>query len=341
MKNNGKIMSKESRIMNKDIIKILFAIMITVVFCGFQQVLAVGEDFSLEISPENPGPNATVSAKIISYSFDIDRAEISWLVNGVVKLKGTGEKKFSFTVGNAGSKISLTAVAATKEGLTLEKSVIFRPAGLDILWEANNYVPAGYKGKALPSSESTVKIAAFPEFVYNGEKLSPSSLYYDWQINSKNKPNLSGYGKRSFNYKLSDLSAEDEIMAIVSSYSGIIIAEKRIKIKTIAPKIIFYKEHPMEGVLYNSAFGKEISLTENEISLRAEPYFFSKQNLNNLTYQWKMNGKVITPEQRKTVIDFRLEGASSGNASVNLEIQNPVNLLQNAANSLRINFGIQ
>lgn len=327
--------------MGKDIIKILFAVVITAVFCGFQQALAIGEDFSLEISPKNPEPNSLARAKIITYSFDIDRAEISWLVNGSVKLKGTGEKKFSFSVGNAGSKTSLTAVVVTREGLTLEKSVTFRPAGLDILWEANNYVPVGYKGKALPSSESTVKITAVPEFFYNGEKLSPSDLYYDWQINSKNKPNLSGYGKRSFNYKLSDLSAEDEIAVTVSSYSRIIIAEKRIKIKTTAPKIIFYKERPMEGVLYNSALNKEISLTETEINLRAEPYFFSKQNLNKLAYQWKMNGKSIIPEERKTAIDFRLEGASSGNALINLEIQNPINLLQNAANSLKINFGTQ
>ncbi len=96
----------------------------------------------------------------------------------------------------------------------------------------------------------------------------------------------------------------------------------------------------MEGVSYNNALNKKISLTENEISLRAEPYFFSRQNLNSMVYKWEMNGKVVVPEERKTAIDFRLEDASSGNALINLGIQNPINLLKNAANSLKINFGI-
>jgi len=326
--------------MKKDFLKILFCVGMVVILTFAVKTNAISEDFSLEVSPQNPGPSSTVSARIVTYSFDIDRAEISWLVNDSVKAKGTGLKNFNFSVGSVGSRISLAVVAITKEGLRIEKSITFRPAGLDILWEAESYTPAFYKGKAMPAPESVVKITAWPEFIYGGEKISPNNLYYDWQINSKNKPDLSGLNKKSFTYKLSKLSAEDEIAVTVSSYNKTIVAEKRIKIKSVSPKVVFYQEQPLEGVAYNNALSDTVFLSENAIGLRAEPYFFSSGFLNSLEFNWKINNKETIPDEKNTALDLRLENQDSGSALINLRIQNPLILLQSAENNLRINFGI-
>lgn len=331
------IITKE---MKKKIFKILTAVAVTAFLAGFNAVYAVGEDFTVEIFPESPGPNERVSAEIVSYSFDVNRSSISWIIDGTAKLSGRGEKKFSFSTGNSGSKTTLKVSIVTEKGVPMEKTFTFRPAGLDILWETDTYTPPFYKGKALLSQESTIKITAFPEFIYNGEKISPSDLVYDWEINSKKRTDMSGYGKRTISYKLSSFSREEDIKVTVSSYSKIIIAEKRIKIETIPPKIIFYQENPLEGAQYNKALEKETDLYGGEISVRAESYFFSNSNLSQLSYQWKMNGNSIETEGRKNIIDFRTGEGIIGSALVDLVVQNPINILQSASSNFRINFGL-
>ncbi len=326
--------------MRKDIVKIWVGVVILIVFGFFHQTQAIGESFTIEISPDNPGPNAKISAKIVSYSFDVDRANISWFVNGAKKLSGKGEKSFSFNIGEIGSKTTLVASIVTDQGITVEKSLTFRPAGLDILWEADNYTPPSYRGKALLSSESRIKITAFPEFIYNGEKISPSNLIYDWEINSKKKIDMSGYGKRTISYKLSSLSREENIKVTVSSSNKTIVAEKTIKLATTAPKIVFYQENLLEGPQYNVAFNKETDLSGDGVSVRAEPYFFSNSHLKQLTYQWKMNNKAIESGEKNNVIDFRRDSGESGSALIILDIQNPISILQSAINNLKINFGL-
>ncbi len=326
--------------MRKDILKILIISAAAVFLAGFNAVYAVGEDFTIEISPENPGPNEKVSAEIVSYSFDVNRSSIAWILDGTAKLSGRGEKKFSFSTGNSGSKTTLRASIVTEKGISLEKILTFRPAGLEILWEAGTFTPPFYKGKALLSPESTIKITAFPEFIYNGEKISPANLIYDWEINSKKKTDMSGYGKRTISYKLSSFSREEDIKVTVSSYSKTIVAEKRIKIVATSPKIVFYQENPLEGAQYNKALEKENDLFGGEISVRAEPYFFSNSNLNQLSYQWKMNGNLMEAGGGKNAVDFRAGEGISGSALIDLVIQNPISILQTASSNFKINFGL-
>lgn len=328
--------------MRKDIIKILFAVMTMAVFCGFQQALAIGEDFTIGFLPQYPKAGETVIATIRTYSFDVNRAEIIWQVDGKVMAKGIGKKNLKLTAPDLGKERIITVSINASKDIKMTKSFHLVGNEVDLLWEALTNTPAWYRGKALPVIQSSVKIVAMPYLYFKGAIIPDSNLVYDWFVNYKKDINNSGAGKKSFAFKMNNY--DNYIISVsVSSLDGSVVFEKGIhfSVAEFAPKIIFYKEHPMEGVLCNNALSGEISLTENEISLRAEPFFFSKQNLNNLTYQWKMNGKAVTPEQRKTAIDFRLEGASSGNALINLGIQNPVNLLQNAVNSLRINFGTQ
>ncbi|MFH1956810.1 MAG: hypothetical protein ABIJ28_04140 [Patescibacteria group bacterium] len=324
----------------KKLFKILFFSCILISLFFFKDTLAVNESFVVNFSDEHPGPNQKIDAKIVSYSFDENRSEISWYLNGSLALSGKGEKNFSFTTGKVGSKTALLAVIYSQEGIRVEKSYQFIPAEVDVLWEAKTHTPASYKGKAMISRETVIKITAFPDFVYNGSKLSPSDLYYDWEINYKKKPDLSGYGKRSFSYKLSNLASEENIKLTVSSYSGILIAEKTIKIKTQSPEIIFYEEKPLEGPDYNNALLDELDLFGSEIVIRAEPFFFSKNSVSQLSYNWKMNGQSFWPDYQPNVVDLRAPEGASASSLVSLQIQHPFILLQSAVKSIKINFGL-
>lgn len=306
----------------------------------FKDTLAVNESFVVNFSDEHPGSNQKIDAKIVSYSFDENRSEISWYLNGSLALSGKGEKNFSFTTNKVGSKTTLLVMVYNQDGIRVEKSYQFIPAEVDVLWEAETYTPASYRGKAMISREAVVKITAFPDFVYNGSKLSPSDLYYEWEINYKKKPDLSGYGKRYFSYKLSNLTSIEDIKLTISSYSGILTAEKNIKIKTQSPEIIFYEEKPLEGPDYNNALPEELDLFGGEIVVRAEPFFFSKNSVSQLSYNWKMNGQSFQPDQKPNVVDLRASEGAGASSLISLQIQHPFILLQSAVKSIKINFGI-
>lgn len=316
--------------MRKDIIILLTAVILTSFFL-FQQSQAVNEDFSVEFSPSIPGPNTSVSASLISYSFDVNRASITWILNGQIKLRGTGQKNFSFTTGNLGSRTNISVSITSEDGIQLQKNFSFQAADVDILWEALNYTPLAYRGKALPVSGSLIKVTAVPYFP------GSSGLIYEWQIDYKNMPDISGTGKNSFVFKSADIYNKNKIGLTVSNYDRSIVAKKSVDIEIGAPKIIFYEENPLEGTKYNKALKGNVQLEQDEIIVRVEPYFFSTKDLKKLSYEWLMNEKKVIPEEFSNIFSLR-KGESSGRSLINVKINNPANILQYADSSLEINY---
>ena len=320
--------------MRKDVIKILFAVAVLLVLALFQKTQAIGEDFFVEFSPENPGSNTLVSAKANSYSFDIDRASINWVVNGQTKLKGTGEKSFSFQTGNMGTQTVLSVSITTESGAQLRKDFSFKNADVDILWEALTYTPSWYKGKALPSPGTLIKITAVPHF---SGATSPTKLIYNWSVDFKNKPDISGLGKRSFLLRSANVFDNSKISVIVSNYDKSITAEKNISITVGQPKIIFYEENLLEGTRFNQALQKDFQLNDNTINIRAEPFFFSIGNLEKLLYEWTMNNQKIATEEFPNILSLARR-EQSGRSNIGLKISNRINIMQSAENSLQINY---
>ncbi|MEW5907755.1 MAG: hypothetical protein AB1643_01040 [Patescibacteria group bacterium] len=349
--------------MQKNILIIFFSILLLIVFSFFFQNQAKGQGFSLpnlnislppsdqisspdevknfalDLKPKYPGPNQEVNVSAKSYSFDIDRAVITWSINGIQKLKGVGEKNFTFRTGDVGSKTTINIIVVSLDGLKLENNLIIIPADVDILWEAENYIPPTYKGKALPTSISKIKISALPNVVIDDVKFSPSKLIYNWEINGKKKIDISGYGKNSFSFKSSAMIGQDNIKLTMTDYNKKILVEKRVLINIVQPKIIFYEKNPLAGIKYNLALSDKIDLGGGEMSIKAEPYFFSLSDLDQLFYQWNMNNKDINMENDPAILNLRTPEGGSGYSFINLRVKNPLSILQFADKSLTINFG--
>lgn len=319
---------------------IIFLSITMIVFGLFNVALADNNEFFIKFSPENPGPNQNVTVNAGSYSFDINRANITWTVNGVRKLNGIGKKDFAFKTGGIGSKTILSVNIVSDSGMPFEKTITFSPADVDILWEAETYVPFLYKGKALPVSSSLIKITAMPYFLSNGKEIPPSQLVYNWKINQKVNLDISGYGKQSFTFVSSKIFQTDTITLTVSDYNKTIVVEKNIQIELGAPKTIFYKENPLEGIKYNKALKNETKLLKNEITLVAEPYFFSKNLLKMLVYDWKMNRNIkIDSEEEKNKVFLQVNQETPlGATTIGVDITNKLNLFQKDDESIRINY---
>ena len=299
-----------------------------------------GSDFSVQLSPEFPGPYQTVTAKLVSYSIQLDRAAVSWTLNGKSALSGVGKKEFSFTTGGIGVSSRLTVRVTDIEG-TVSKTITTVPGSVDLLWQASNaYVPPFYRGKALPAPESAIKIVAMPNLQSGGSALRATSLVYKWSRNYKAAEDASGYGKNVFSFKNSYLDPEESVEVEVAGMSGIGNAKGRISMAMMPPLVLFYENNPLQGILYEKSLGSSFGMPNNEIRVNAEPYFFSTSDKQaNLNYSWQLNGNSVSgaPDDPSSLI--LREGGGNGTAQVALSVGAPKKILQTAGNSFIINFG--
>jgi ribosome-associated translation inhibitor RaiA len=131
---------------------------------------------------------------------------------------------------------------------------------------------------------------------------------------------------------------KNTVTVIASSVAGNYSAENTIEIPVYKPKIIFYKRSPTEGVLYNNALDKEATMTEEEVTIVAEPYYLPiVGNENDFTYSWKINSSDIQTPIKKTELTVR-PTSHDGYATIDMTIENLSKLFQKVSNALKLNL---
>lgn len=305
--------------------------------------IPIGEMIIIKSKPESPRPGQVVTISIESYSTNLDRAQsISWYIDDVLISQDVSANKISFEAKGLGNSSNVKVVIATENGSVTSKSIVIRPSEVDILWEADSYVPPLYKGKALPSSESEITFVAMARIVnQNGSFFSPNELIYKWRQNGKILGKLSGRGKNSITILGPSLLNTDlihvEIESVYVGYTGSGI----ITVEAVIPMIIMYEKSPLLGPIYENAIGKSFSLTEKEVTVVAHPYFFSsnKRTNTNLKYSWRVDGRDIdNPSIDQSSLTLRQVGEESGTATVLLTVRNLQKILQMARSSFSIQF---
>lgn len=298
-----------------------------------------GGNITLTMTPEFPRANEEVTVTAQGFSVDLDRAEVSWYENGVLKKKGVGARSFSFTTGALGEASSLRVVVASPSRGLFRETLAIRPAEVDILSEADSYTPPFYKGKGLPSGESRLRLTALPFLAAgNGRLLNPASLVYSWEQDGKKLLAESGFGKQSATIRGPLLFQESIVSVEVSSLDESLKAKKTIFFDAESPRVLFYEKHPLRGILYERALKEKYTLLTDEFSLRAEPYFFPRLSLPAgtaresalLEFGWSVNSRSV-PSQKQNELILRKEAEGRGGSRVELTIKDVRKLLQAAA----------
>ncbi|MFH0846353.1 MAG: hypothetical protein V1851_03090 [Patescibacteria group bacterium] len=294
------------------------------------------QDIKINLNPEFPNANSNINAKAEFYLTDLDRATIRWYINGVLKKEGRGEKEFSFQTSDFGKSTQLSVTVSSENIGTAKKEIIIIPADVDVLWEAETFVPYFYKGKALNTHESIIKLVAFPNFIdLNGNKISDQNLIYTWEEDGKNLTDKSGYGKNILSITGPQLFRKSIITLEVSNLDKNIKSKKIISLKSFNPEIIFYEKNPLLGVLNNKALEKNSEISNEEINIIAYPFFFSTQN-NQISYNWTVDENKIDTQKNEIII--RNTNGETGFSTVSLEIKNLNRIMQFAKNSFNLIF---
>jgi len=324
----------------KYVLLTLFVVLGACIFSPVQaQIPTALDGLTISVTPENPAPEGTVSFSATSVRIDLNRADIYWYVNGTLSKKGRGEKQFTMTAGKIGSTTRVRAVATSTGGEQVEATIVVRPVIIDLLWQADSYVPPFYKGKELFSFQSEIHFIALPQFTASGgTPINPSGLVYKWTKDGTVQGSLSGYGKQKFTTVGSVISRPIRIEVEVSTLDGTITSKKSLVVDASSPEIIFYENNPLLGVRFERALSGDINLAGDEIKINAYPYFFSTAKKNDMRYNWSMNNTKIPNSQNKSDITLRKPAQTSGKSLVSLKIENSERLLQFAQNSLGVLF---
>jgi len=305
-------------------------------------VLSGDEAISVSISPEYPGRGEAVTISITGRTFDVDSATVTWTVGGKKVLEGPAEKSYSFTTSESGAVSTITATVLTSDGTRYQKGISISPSQVDLIWEAQTYTPPFFKGHSLASSEGVITVVALAELKgSNGVKISASKLIYKWSKDGKNISSASGLGKQSFTFTGAKLFNDNKVTVSITSQDGLITAERSISIPVSNPRIVVYPAPALLGTEYGNALTNSFTLQEDEMGVRAVPFYFSTTAAGApaTTLAWSLNGKILPTEPGSDMLATLRRGTSAGTARISVKGAHTSNLLQSAEWSGIVNLG--
>ena len=299
-------------------------------------------DITIGVQPESPGAYEQVTISIDSISLDIGRSRISWFLDGVSQKGGIGEKDFSFTTKAIGKASTVRVLVSAPDEPQITRTISITPQGVDILWNALTYVPPFYTGKALPSADGLILITAFPEIKNSfGADIAPNNLIYEWRQDGFAVAGGSGVGKKNTVVRGRVTAGIETVISVaVSSPDRSARAENTLRIQTKEPVAIFYEKHPLQGIIYERALIQPVALSGEELTLRAEPFFFSWEDIisQRLSFEWSLNDADIETTKNEREITVHAETAEPGVSKITAHVLNFGRVLQEARSNLFITF---
>ena len=323
---------------------LLLLLVITIITTGvnlpFKAEASSPDDISVATVPSNPVPNQNITIILSSYVDNLNSTLISWSVGGRKISSGIGDKSVSLNAPALGSSTTVIATLSLSDG-NLEKTIVIKPSIMTMLWQANNsYVPPFYKGKAMPSPNSEIKVVALPEVKNGSTFVDPKNMTYAWQLDGTNDANNSGYGKNYFVYTSDYLDNSNNASVTATTLNQSYSTDGSIDVTTTNPKIEFYKNDPSMGTLWEQALSDGYHVSGNEI-IQAAPYFVSPKDLRIpfLNFAWSINDQQInTPIYSKNLLPISAQTGTSGTAKIDLTVNNIHDLTQTISRELNVNF---
>lgn len=302
----------------------------------------IEEQLSIDLFPKIPKPDEEFSIILESFSTDLDKARISWYVDGELAGSQVGGHTVTLRAPSANESSLITVVIEKIDGAPLVREVTVAPANVDILFEASTYTPPFYKGRSLFTNESQARFVAQPSFVDgNGRSISPQNLVYTWRKDGRVVKNASGYGKNVFEVQGQLIQRPLLIEVEVEDLNSSRKAYDLITVSVSDPFVALYKKDPLQGIQFERNITNTMYLGRDEIEFIAVPYFFSADRLSDkhLEYSWSINGKKITnvPSQKSNMI-FRNTTGEEGYSNVSVSAKHTENILQHDFHDVRLDF---
>lgn len=288
--------------------------------------IVFADDLIISQFPENPREGQELKLTLVSDKYDMDKATVTWTVDGQVADQGVGRKTFTMKAPTNGIG-QIVVARVEQEGYDYSEIERVVEANTNfILYEgADSYVPSFYKGRRLPPKEGTIRAGFFSFKDGSIVGLNDgSSANYTWNINGEDNKGLSGDNK-VINNILTRVTDNSLRVKITRDDGSVNRKYSEITIPLQKPEVIVYKTDE------NKYLKQVLGTTEvaKVIYLLVEPFFFSAPDKRNtdLKYTWKINDietKILTPWSVK------FSGKDTETVKINLEVLNNKKITQEA-----------
>ncbi len=297
-------------------------------------------DISVNIGPQNPNPNESTTITLSSFAANLDSVLITWSVDGSVASAGIGKKSFSLQAGSAGSQKRVTVKISMPDG-EINKTITIRPSVMTLLWEAtDSYIPPFYKGKALLSEGSEVKIVAMPEVKVGTTMANPKNMTYSWKKDFNPDQQASGYAKNFYIYTTDFLENSSTVSVVAQTIDQKFASESSITTSSINPKITFYRRDFSLGTLWDQALSNGHQIMGDD-TIIAVPYYISPKEIRtpSLVFRWYINESPVKAKSYfKNIMPLKVEDGMSGKAELRLDIENTEKIYQTASHKIDVQF---
>ncbi len=313
---------------------LIFALIIPFSFSYAQfSAPATGPSLNIDLKTSYFKPFTKNTASLNDYSLGEQVNNIYWKIDGKTISEATNKRSIDFTTKDVGNPTTLEVFVETGTKKTLSVKRIIEPVYLDIVIEPQTRTPAFYKGRALPSIDSTVNLTA----LINGNAVTAGEYIYNWTIDNKNIET----GPIRGNYKTSakvPITGFTTVTLNVSNLKGELVARRNVEFASTEPKILFYEVNTLTGIK-TTPIDKKLNLIGNSISVRAEPYYLDLNTYNQPDLiEWKIDG-VRSPNRGGNPYEVTLANqGSSGLTKVNFHVRNLTDILQGVESNFTINY---
>ncbi len=301
---------------------------------------AQSSNIQVDIVPPNPNPYENTNISLNSYLNNLDTVSISWSVNGKNVASGIGKKTISVTAPAAGAVSNIVAAINLPDG-TINTQIILRSSVTVLLWQANDsYVPPFYRGKALPTLASSIKVVAMPEIRTATGMVKAENMTYAWKRNYDNEVDASGYGKSFFTFVGDYLENTDNVSVTASTLDQKYSGEASINIGTREPKLLFYKNDSVLGTIWENTLPDSFKIQESAI-IEASPYFVSPKEIRSpiLTWKWFINDTLVNLSGlQRNLMPLAVEKGVHGSSRLKVEIENRDKIFQTTTKEINVEF---
>ncbi|MFH1990526.1 MAG: hypothetical protein ABIJ19_01590 [Patescibacteria group bacterium] len=209
---------------------------------------------------------------------------------------------------------------------------------IDLTWDANSQAPASYKGKLLPTQNSTVNISALPFIYWPGSKtlIANNNLIFNWHIDDKFSAGNSGAGKSNLIFTVNNYAGGRKLIRLeIKSSDGAVSVSKIIEIPIARPQVFVHLADSKTGFPYGGAL-KNLTVSPTDLNFVAQNYFFNTTP-NNLRGQWLVDGKEVGGgSERPWLASLNLTNMGPLLAQIQVIVKNSSNELETAQSTINL-----
>lgn len=184
---------------------------------------------------------------------------------------------------------------------------------LFLTWSAQNYAPAEFTGKVLPTARSRMRAAV--ELIANGKLVDLKNYTLYWYMNDQFVDG--GKGMAHVSFFAGEAIGPAELRVQIEDYPGGPI-QKTVEIPVVRPMVVIQTPFS-EGLL-----------TRTQFEAVGIPFFFNVKDIGELILSWSVNGRVPENLDRadKMTVKVNDDAPKGSTLNVKLVVQNPNEVLE-------------